>query len=335
MQWSRQLDHSIRISHQPHPAHRVQLQSGRTSPRASHTRDRDTAQASRQGHAKTTPVTQGAHKCAALLRNGRTCDGMHPRSECRLTTELPWLATLWQRSRSKTAGKKSYAMDLLNEADVDTDGQLSKESEVTPITGILGAEGTIQVAQHIMDPATGEATTGGTWVSGMQSHPLRPQGNYLAAYQKDHNRATTTVTLRDTHPSPRLGPCPAFNAGNCKGSISKDARGYGPLWCQKGWHICSKILRGGEPCGTPSHGAHTCQGRRWCAVLTWQAIHITRSSEVSQAVPSPPSEETTRGDPRCTRQQAPGKAQKRAHTSLTEADDTLVNRLTPTRPDIV
>ena len=58
MRLSRQLDHSISISDQPHPAHRDQLQIGRASPRALHTRDRDTAQASRQGHAKTTPVTQ-------------------------------------------------------------------------------------------------------------------------------------------------------------------------------------------------------------------------------------------------------------------------------------
>ena len=57
-QLSRQLDHGISISDQPHLAHRDQLQIGRASPRALHTKDRDAAQASRQEHASTTPVTQ-------------------------------------------------------------------------------------------------------------------------------------------------------------------------------------------------------------------------------------------------------------------------------------
>ena len=225
-------------------------------------------------------------------------------------------------------------MDLHDEADVNTDGesghgiqQLSpkRADKATSSTGQLSTGSMIQVANHNMHPSTSEEPTGGNWADVIQQHSLRPPsanfGN-AAAYQDNHTCGTTTVTLRDTHPFSWLGPCPDFNVGNCKGFISANARGYGPLWCHKGWHKCSKVLRGGTPCGTPSHGAHTCQGRRWCAVLTWHAIHIAPfSSEASQAVPSTPSVATTRGDPRCTRQQSPGKAQKRAHTSPTEADD--------------
>jgi len=44
--------------------------------------------------------------------------------------------------------------------------------------------------------------------------------------------------------------CPDFNRGKCyeKGSS-----------CSKGAHKCSKVLRGGRPCGMSFHGAHTCR----------------------------------------------------------------------------
>ena len=71
---------------------------------------------------------------------------------------------------------------------------------------------------------------------------------------------STAVTLRDEDPLFWLGPCQDFNVGDCKGVISASAKGYGPLWCYKGWHRCAKVLSNGSPCGMPCHGAHRHHG---------------------------------------------------------------------------
>ena len=65
----------------------------------------------------------------------------------------------------------------------------------------------------------------------------------------------TAIILQDKDPSPWLGLCQDFNVEECKGVISASARGYGPLWCYKGWHKCAKILSNGLQCGMPCHGA--------------------------------------------------------------------------------
>ena len=44
--------------------------------------------------------------------------------------------------------------------------------------------------------------------------------------------------------------CPDFNKGKCHSK--------GPS-CSKGAHKCSKVTRGGRPCGMSFHGAHTCR----------------------------------------------------------------------------
>ena len=67
--------------------------------------------------------------------------------------------------------------------------------------------------------------------------------------------SSATTILQDKDPSPWLGLCHDFNVGDCKGVISAGARGYGPLWCHKGWHRCAKVLSNGLPCGMPCHGA--------------------------------------------------------------------------------
>ena len=166
-------------------------------------------------------------------------------------------------------------MDFHNGTDVNTDGESGRKiwhlipkrtDRATSSTGQLSIESRIQVATHNMHPSSSEEPTGGNWADIIQRHSLRPPSTSFgnaAAYQDNHTYGTTTVTLRDTHPLSWLGPCPDFNVGNCKGVISINAKGYGPLRCHKGWHKCTKVLRGGTPCGMPSHGAHTCQNRRW------------------------------------------------------------------------
>ena len=103
-----------------------------------------------------------------------------------------------------------------------------KRQLVTAIWGTLGdipsrTDSTTQVAQHIVDPAIGEAPTGGTGVSSMQSHPPPQRKNFrqFSGLPRRYTHATTAGTLRDTHPSSRFGPCPAFNTGNRKASSAQ------------------------------------------------------------------------------------------------------------------
>ena len=44
--------------------------------------------------------------------------------------------------------------------------------------------------------------------------------------------------------------CPDFNRGKCYTKVPS---------CDKGLHKCSKVVRGGRPCGMSNHGAHNCR----------------------------------------------------------------------------
>ena len=95
--------------------------------------------------------------------------------------------------------------------------------------------------------------------------PFPPQ--LPPTHEPDRRRRKTPPPLRRTVPPPpspsKMTPgtfakalrdgkvlCPEFNAGKCnvKGSS-----------CDKGLHKCSKVLRGGRPCGMNFHGAYNCK----------------------------------------------------------------------------
>ena len=98
-------------------------------------------------------------------------------------------------------------MDLLNKADVNTDGQLSKESEVTSITGQLRAGSTIQVAHHIMDrPPVRNPLEAHGQAAYSRTHRAR-NANFLATQQltKEITLAPPPQSLSETlTPSPCL-----------------------------------------------------------------------------------------------------------------------------------
>ncbi len=115
-----------------------------------------------------------------------------------------------------------------------------------------GTVATPEPSSHHSQPSASHNARNQSW-NQQQSPPLTS-----GSLQKE--LGSTVVTLRDEDPLFWLGPCPDFNMGNCKGVIGASAKGYGALWCYKGWHRCAKVLSNGSPCGMPFHGAHRHHG---------------------------------------------------------------------------
>jgi hypothetical protein len=125
-----------------------------------------------------------------------------------------------------------------------------------------------QVVQSIMEKR------GAHWDAPIQNmivrpkpafQPQQPQGQQQARTVHDPKRQTQGQQQKPFSPSSPMKTkpgatadalrdgktlCQDFNSGKCSTK--------GPS-CDKGLHKCSKVLRGGRPCGMNYHGAHNCR----------------------------------------------------------------------------
>ena len=95
---------------------------------------------SQAGTCQDDPCRSGAHKCAALFKSGRTCNGMHPGSECRITkrhaSQTPPTnsatrnhSTPMTKLRNTEAFQtRYYTVNVHNGVGVNTDGKSGRNS---------------------------------------------------------------------------------------------------------------------------------------------------------------------------------------------------------------